>query len=150
MASRDNDRTPFMFCIAEMAKRHYDVDVEFLQITEAYAYEAALFDDTGDVIVERLEYLYREASMGRRVTMFCAPATGTRMDFVVPLEIKRYLRSGRTQRAIRALGRPHAVTIRLRKMGLEGRVGSTMVSDAEVGRWDSGRRSSVATASAHS
>ena len=134
MAYRDNDRTPFMFCVAEMAKRHYDIDVQFLQISDSSAYEAALFDNTCDVIIERLEYLYREASRGRKVTMFCAPASGTRMDFVVRPEVNAISDLEGHTVAVRTLGRPHTVTIRLRKMGLS-RFETMMVADADVGRW---------------
>jgi hypothetical protein len=37
--------------------------------------------------------------------------------------------------AIRASGRPHASVLRLRALGLEGRVQTVIVADSEVGRW---------------
>jgi hypothetical protein len=50
--------TPVIFCIKEMARRHYDVDVEVLLIKSTKDYEAALFDNSCDVLIEHLEYLY--------------------------------------------------------------------------------------------
>ena len=36
LAYRDNDRTPVIFCIKEMAREHYDLDVEVLHIQPRY------------------------------------------------------------------------------------------------------------------
>ena len=57
LAYRDQDRTPVIFCIKEMARRHYDVDVEVLLIKGTKEYEAALINDACDVINEHLENL---------------------------------------------------------------------------------------------
>jgi glycine betaine/choline ABC-type transport system substrate-binding protein len=66
LAYRDDDRTPVIFCIKEMARRHYDIDVEVVQIKGTEVYEAALFDGSCDVIIEHLEYLYDEAVKGKK------------------------------------------------------------------------------------
>ena len=55
LAYRDEDRTPVIFCIKEMARRHYGVDVEVILIKGTKDYEAALFNDSCDVIIEHLE-----------------------------------------------------------------------------------------------
>jgi hypothetical protein len=61
LAYRDEDRTPVIFCITEMAQRHYGVNVEVILIKGTRDYEAALFNDACDVIIEHLEYLYPAA-----------------------------------------------------------------------------------------
>jgi hypothetical protein len=37
--------------------------------------------------------------------------------------------------AVRSTGRPYTIMLRLRKLGLEGRMQTTIVEDKEVGRW---------------
>ena len=74
LAYRDEDRTPVIFCIKEMAQRHYGVNVEVILIKGTRDYEAALFNDACDVIIEHLEYLYPAAAQGKKVTLFCAPS----------------------------------------------------------------------------
>ena len=61
LAYRDEDRTPVIFCIKEMAQRHYGVNVDVILIKGTRDYEAALFNDACDVIIEHLEYLYPAA-----------------------------------------------------------------------------------------
>jgi hypothetical protein len=135
LAYRDQDRTPVIFCIQEMARRHYDLDVEVLHVQPTDEYEAALFDDTCDVIIEHTEYLLGEPRRGKDVIMFCAPSISsdsylvTRPETTSPEQI-----AGGTV-AIRASGRPHGPVLRLRALGLEGRVQTVIVPDSEVGRW---------------
>ncbi len=87
LAYRDVDRTPVIFAIREMAKKHYDLDVRVVQIKNEEAYEAALFHGSCDVVIEHLEYLYSEAVKGRKVTIFCAPSKGGGLHLVVPQNI---------------------------------------------------------------
>jgi hypothetical protein len=135
LAYRDDDRTPVIFSIKEMARRHYDIDVEVLQIKGTEEYEAALFDGSCDVIIEHLEYLYAEAAKGKKVTIFCAPSKGGSLDLVVPphVRVPEELRGGTM--AVRTSGQPHAVTLWLKMMGLEKDVKTLLVKDSEVGRW---------------
>jgi hypothetical protein len=135
LAYRDEDRTPVIFCIKEIARRHYGVDVEIVLIRGTKEYEAALFDGSCDVIIEHLEYLYPAAALGRKVTMFCAPSLGRGLELVVPDGIKtvQALRGGAL--AVRTSGRPHSAVLWLRMMGLEKDVKILMVGDDEVGRW---------------
>jgi hypothetical protein len=70
LAYRDHDRAPIIFCIKEMAERHYGVAVEVLHIENRVAFEAALFDGSCDVIIEHLEYLYAEAANGKKARCF--------------------------------------------------------------------------------
>jgi hypothetical protein len=135
LAYRDEDRTPVIFCIKEMARQYYDTDVEVILIRGTREYEAALFDDSCDVIIEHLEYLYPAAALGRKVTMFCAPSLGRGLELVVPDGIKsaEALRGGTL--AVRTSGRPHSAVLWLRMMGLEKDVKILMVGDDEVGRW---------------
>jgi hypothetical protein len=135
LAYRDNDRTPVIFCIQEMARRHYGLDVEVLQIKGTEEYEAALFDDACDVIIEHLEYLYEKAAQGEKVAIFCAPSTGGSLELVVPQSIDSPLDLRGGAMAVRTSGQPYAVTQWLRMMGLDREVQTVMVHDREVGRW---------------
>lgn len=140
LAYRDDDRTPVIFILKEMAARHYDLDVEVVQIKGTAEYEAALFDGSADIIIEHLEYLYDEAAKGRKITMFAAPSTGADLKLVVPGSVAspEDLKGGTM--AVRSSGQPHAVTLWLRMMGLEKEVATTIVKDAEVGRWAQWKR----------
>src|SRR3954453_14534869 len=135
LAYRDNDRTPVIFCIREMARRHYDIDVEVVQIKATNEYEAALFDGACEVIIEHLEYLYDEAAKGKKIAFFAAPSKGGNLELVVPTGIERAddLRGGTL--AVRTHGQPHAITSWLRMMCLDQQVGTVLVPDKEVGRW---------------
>jgi hypothetical protein len=135
LAYRDDDRTPVIFCIQAMARQHYALDVEVLQIKGTHEYEAALFDDACDVIIEHLEYLYGDPGRARQVSMFCAPVLRNGLELVVRPEVEDVAALRGSTIAIRSHGRPHAIMLRLRKMGLEGQVGTTIVHDEEVGRW---------------
>lgn len=132
---RDPDRTPVIFCIEEMARRFYDVDVDVVRIRDARGFEAALFDGTCDVIIEHLEYLYAEAARGRQISMFCCPVRRTDLELVAPAHVggPSDLRGKRV--AVRDRGRPHVATLRLRAMGLEELVTPVIVRDLDVGRW---------------
>ncbi len=135
LAYRDNDRTPVIFCIKEMASRYYGIDVKVKQIRGAAEYEAAIFDGAADVIIERMDYLFAEAAKGRKVTMFCAPVITSGLDLVVPNHVKGIDDLKGKKIAVRAAGRPYTVALRIRKMGLEKEVERIIVTDEEVGRW---------------
>lgn len=135
LAYRDDDRLPVILAIREIARRHYDLDVRAVKIKDGDEYEAALFNGAADVIIEHLEYLYEEATRGKKVSFLCAPSKGGGLDLVVPQHISSVedLR-GRTI-AVRTHGQPHAVALWLRMMGLEDDVTTVLVHDKEVGRW---------------
>jgi hypothetical protein len=135
LAYRDDDRTPVIFCIKEMARRHYDVDVEVVQIKGTEEYEAALFDGSCEVIIEHLEYLYDEAAKGKKIALFSAPSKGGSLELVTAPRVQRPedLKGG--VMAVRSSGQPHAVQLWLRMMGLEEKVRTVLVKDKEVGRW---------------
>ena len=135
LAYRDEDRTPVIFCIKEMAERHYDVDVEVMLIKGTKDYEAALFNDSCDVIIEHLECLYPAAAEGKKVTMFCAPSLGRGLELVVSDNIQTVEAFRGKTLAVRSSGRPHSLVLWLRMMGLEKDVKILMVHDDEVGRW---------------
>jgi hypothetical protein len=136
LAYRDEDRTPVIFCIKEMARQHYDLDVEVLLIKGTKDYEAALFDNSCDVLIEHLEYLYPAATEGKKVTMFCAPSLRRGLELVVPADVQSVEAFGGKNLAVRTSGRPHALVLWLRMMGLENDMKIQMVADDEVGRWN--------------
>jgi len=135
LAYRDNDRTPVIFCIKEMARQHYDLEVEVLHIQPTDEYEAALFEGACDVIIEHTEYLFGEPIRGKNVTFFCAPSIRTESHLVARSDVARVDQLAGGTVAIRSSGRPHASIIALREMGLEGKVDTVIVADSEVGRW---------------
>ncbi|HEY7221519.1 MAG TPA: hypothetical protein VH985_24320 [Candidatus Binatia bacterium] len=135
LAYRDNDRTPVIYCINAMAERHYDLKVEVVQIEGREEFEAALFNNSCDVIIEHIEYLYAEAAKGEKVTFFCAPQIHRGLQLVVPQTFKSVEELRGKTMAVRDLGRPHTVTLWLRKMGLEKDVRTIIVKDKEIGRW---------------
>src|SRR5712692_9249299 len=118
-----------------MARRHYALDVEVTQIKGTHAYEAALFEDACDVIIEHLEYLYADPTRARHVAMFCAPVLRNGLELVVPAHVRDVNELRGTTIAIRSHGRPHAILLRLRAMGLEHDVTTTIVRDEDIGRW---------------
>lgn len=134
LAYRDNDRSPVIWAIREQAQ-HYDVEVEILQIKGTQDYEDALPHGDCDVIIEHLEYLYGEPMRGRNVSMFCAPQLTNEGEMVVAPGIAEPAQLEGKSIAVRTTGRFHAIVLRLREMGLEGKVEIVMVPDAEVGRW---------------
>ncbi|HEY2922592.1 MAG TPA: hypothetical protein VGK77_26735 [Candidatus Binatia bacterium] len=135
LAYRDDDRTPVIFAIREMAKRYYDLDVRAAKIKDEDQYEAALFNGSADVIIEHLEYLYEEAAKGKKVTIFCAPSKGGGLDLVVPQHVQSAAEFRGKTMAVRSHGQPHAVTLWLRMVGLENDVTTILVHDKDVGRW---------------
>jgi hypothetical protein len=135
LAYRDEDRTPVIFCIQEMARRHYDLDVEVMLIKGTKDYEVALFNDSCDVIIEHLEYLYPAAAGGKKITMFCAPSLARGLELVVPDHVQNLEGLRGKSLAVRTSGRPHALVLWLKQMGLEKDMKILMVSDDEVGRW---------------
>lgn len=139
LAYRDYDRTPVIFCIKEMA-RHYDVDVEVLRIRGTQEYEAALYEDRCDVIIEHLEYFYARRGGQPPVTMFCAPQVESDLQLVVPAGLAGLAELCGQAIAVRSSGRYHTVTQRLRALGLADQVRTVIVSDADVGRWGQWRK----------
>jgi len=135
LAYRDDDRTPVIFSIREVARRYYDVAVEVSQIRGTKEYEAALFDARCDVIIEHLEYLYEKAVQGEKVAMFCAPSKGSDMELVVADKVRSMEQIKGGTMAVRSPGRPDAITLWIRMMGLEKEVRTLIVKDDEVGRW---------------
>jgi hypothetical protein len=135
LAYRDDDRTPVIFCIREMARRYYNFDVDVIQIKPTEEYEAALFSGACDVIIEHLEYLYDKAARGRKIALFMAPSAGGNLELVVSPRVRRPedLKGGTM--AVRMQGQPHAVTLWLEMMGLDQEVQTADVPDKEVGRW---------------
>jgi ABC-type nitrate/sulfonate/bicarbonate transport system substrate-binding protein len=137
---RDNDRTPVIYCIKAMAERHYGINVEVVHIEERGAFEAALFDHACDAIIEHTEYLHAEAARGRKVTFFCAPQIYRGMQLVVPQSFTAVDQLRGKSMAVRDLGRPFAITLWLRKLGLEKDVKTIIVRDKEIGRWQQWRK----------
>jgi len=135
LAYRDEDRTPVIFCIKEMARCHYDVDVEVVLIKGTKDYEAALFNHSCDMIIEHLEYLYNAAAQGKKVTLFCAPSLRRGLELVVPADVQNAEAFRGKKLAVRASGRPHALVLWLRMMGLENDMKIQIIGDDEVGRW---------------
>lgn len=135
LAYRDHDRTPVIFCIQEMARRHYDLDVEVMLIKGTEEYEAALFDGACDIIIEHLEYLYEKAVAGEKISMFAAPSTGGSLELVVPPKVRAPEDFKGSTMIVRPSGQPYAVTQWLRMMGLEKDVKTVQIHDREVGRW---------------
>jgi len=139
LAYRDQDRTPVIYCIKAMAERHYDVQVELLHIEPQREFEAALFDYACDVIIEHIEYLHTEAAKGKKTTLFCAPQIQRGLKLVVPQWFNSLDDLRGKKMAVRDLGRPHRITLWLRKVGLEKSVEPIIISDKEVGRWQQWR-----------
>jgi ABC-type nitrate/sulfonate/bicarbonate transport system substrate-binding protein len=140
LAYRDHDRTPVIYCIKAMAEKHYGVNVEVLHIHERRAFEDALLTGRCDTIIEHIEYLYLEAARGRRITFFCAPQLHRGLQLIVPRDFTSLDQMRGRRMAVRDLGRPFAVTLWLRKMGLERDVETTIVTDKEIGRWQQWRK----------
>jgi ABC-type nitrate/sulfonate/bicarbonate transport system substrate-binding protein len=135
LAYRDNDRTPVIYCIKAMAERHYGVTVEIVQIEEQAAFEAALFQRHCDVIIEHIEYLHTEAAKGQKIMLLCAPQVQRGLRLVVRQSFDSLDDLRGKSMAVRDLGRPHRITLWLRKVGLEKEVRTIIVTDKEIGRW---------------
>ncbi len=135
LAYRDDDRTPVIFAMREVARRHYSLDVKIVRIKDGEQYEAALFDGAADIIIEHLEYLYDEVVKGKKVSFFCAPSKGGGLDLVVRKNVQSVEELRGKTMAVRSHGQPHAVTLWLRMLGLEKNVTTAIVHDKDVGRW---------------
>jgi ABC-type nitrate/sulfonate/bicarbonate transport system substrate-binding protein len=140
LAYRDHDRTPVIYCIKAMAERHCGVNVEVIHIHERQAFEDALLNGGCDTIIEHIEYLYMEAARGRKITFFCAPQVHRGLQLVVPRDFSSIDQLRGKRMVVRDLGRPFAVTLWLRKMGLERDVETIIVADKEIGRWQQWRK----------
>ncbi len=137
---RDHDRAPVIYCIKTMAERHYGVNVDVVHIHERQAFEDALLNGRCDTIIEHIEYLYLEAARGSKITFFCAPQIHRGLQLVVPRDFSSLDQLRGKRVAVRDLGRPFAVTLWLRKMGLERHVETIIVADKEIGRWQQWRK----------
>lgn len=135
VAYRDDDRTPVIYCIKEIGARHYGIDVEVLKIKPYGEFEASLFNDSADVLIDHVEFLYGEAAKGKKITFFCAPRIVRGLALLVRQDFTDVRELADKSMAVRASGRPHAVTLWLRQMALEGKVAVPIFSDNEVGRW---------------
>jgi hypothetical protein len=135
LAYRDDDRTPVIFAIREVARRHYDLDVRIARIKDGDEYEAALFNSAADIIIEHLEYLYDEAKKGKKIVFFCAPSKGGGLDLVVRPNVQSVEEFRGKKLAVRSHGQPHAVTLWLRMLELERDIETIIVHDKDVGRW---------------
>jgi hypothetical protein len=135
VAYRDDDRTPVIYCIKEMGARHYGIDVEVLKIKDYGEFEASLFNDSADVLIDHVEFLYAEVAKGKKITFFCAPRIVRGLDLMVPKHVEDVSEFIGKNMAVRDSGRPYAITLWLRMMGLEGKVGVRIFKDADVGRW---------------
>jgi ABC-type nitrate/sulfonate/bicarbonate transport system substrate-binding protein len=135
LAYRDDDRTPVIYCIREMALRHYGIDVEVLRIKDYGEFESAIFDGSADVLIDHVEFLYAEAAKGRGITFFCAPKIVRGLELVVPQHISTPEELAGKTMAVRDSGRPYAVNLWLRMMGLEDKVEIVIVPEGQVGRW---------------
>lgn len=135
VAYRDDDRTPVIYCIKAIGAKHYGIDVEVLKIKPYAEFEASLFNDSADVLIDHVEFLYAEASKGKKITFFCAPRIVRGLALTVPKHVESVSEFAGKSMAVRDSGRPHNVTLWLRMMGLEGQVGVPIFKDADVGRW---------------
>lgn len=135
LAYRDVDRTPVIWCIKEMARQHYDLDVEVVRFPTNEEFEESIFNGESHILIEHLEYLWDRVSKGAGITFFCAPVVETGLELVVRPGICSIdeLRGGRI--VIRLPGRPHAATMRLRAIGLLDHVETTEIHDRNIGRW---------------
>lgn len=118
-----------------MAQAHYDLDVEVLQIKGTEEYEAAVFEGDCDVIIEHLEYFFGQRPGQAQISMFCAPIIESEQPCVVRPEVSSAAELEGGTFAVRTTGRFHTVALRIRAMGLEGKVERVPVADSEVGRW---------------
>ncbi len=135
LAYRDDDRTPVIYCIREMALRHYEIDIEVLRIKDYGEFESAIFDGSADILIDHVEFLYAEATKGKRITFFCAPKIVRGLELVVPQHVTTPEEFAGKKMAVRDSGRPHAVNLWLRTMGLGNKVEVLIVPDGQVGRW---------------
>ncbi len=135
VAYRDDDRTPVIYCIKEMGAKCYGINVEVLKIKDYGEFEASLFNDAADVLIDHVEFLYAEATKGKRIAFFCAPRIVRGLDLMVPKRVASVTEFIGKDMAVRASGRPYTVTLWLRMMGLEGKVGVSIFKDEDVGRW---------------
>ncbi len=135
LAYRDRDRLPMIECIREMARLHYDIDVDVVHIQPTDEYEEAIFNDSCDFIVEHLEFLYARAADGAETTMFCGPVERTGVELMAPPAIKDVSELRGKTIAVRASGRPDAVYMRRKAAGLDP-ADTVLVADREVGRWN--------------
>ena len=135
VAYRDDDRTPVIYCIKEIGAKYYGIGVEVLKIKPYSAFEASLFNDSADVLIDHVEFLYAEATKGKKITFFCAPRIVRGLDLMVPKHVENVSEFAGKSMAVRDSGRPHTVTLWLRMMGLEGKIGVPIFKDADVGRW---------------
>src|SRR2546426_4336628 len=120
VAYRDDDRTPVIYCIGEMASRHYGINVEALRIKDYGEFEASLFNDSADVLIDHVEFLYAEAAKGKKITFFCAPRIVRGLDLMVPKHVEKVSEFTGKNMAVRDSGRPYTFTALVGVVGLDG------------------------------
>jgi hypothetical protein len=74
------------------------------------------------------------------VTFFCAPKIVRGLDLIVPNAVQRLDQFAGKTMAVRASGRPYAIALWLRMVGLEDKVRMLIIKDEDVGRWGQWRK----------
>jgi hypothetical protein len=92
-------------------------------------------NDSADVLIDHVEFLYAEAAKGKRITFFCAPRIVRGLDLMVPKHVENVSEFIGKNVAVRDSGRPYAITLWLRMMGLEGKVG---LQSSRMRTWEGG------------
>jgi hypothetical protein len=92
-------------------------------------------NDSADVLIDHVEFLYAEAAKGKKITFFCAPRIVRGLDLMVPKHVENVSEFIGKNVAVRDSGRPYAITLWLRMMGLEGKVG---LQSSRMRTWEGG------------
>jgi len=87
LAYRDDERTPLIFAIREIANRHYDLDVRVVRINDGDEYEAALFNGSADVIIGTWNIFTKKRPKEKRSPSSAHRAKAA-LDLVVPQHVK--------------------------------------------------------------
>src|SRR5258708_11032725 len=133
VAYRDDDRTPVIYCIKEMGAKHYGINVEALRIKDYGEFEASLFNDSADVLIDHVEFLYAEAAKGKKITFFCAPRILRGLDLVVPKHVEGVNEFAGKAMAERDSGPAHAGSLCVVVVGLGGEGAGHTLHDADGG-----------------
>jgi ABC-type nitrate/sulfonate/bicarbonate transport system substrate-binding protein len=137
---RDPDRTPLLFVIQEMARRHENLMVSIEQVRDAHAYEQGFLNGDFDLICEHLRFLFPARLEGHPVRCLAACQNASTDLLLAKPDINSIEElDGRTV-AIRGMPSSQLMaTYWLRHLGLEDRVRSLVISDEQVGRWQQWR-----------
>jgi hypothetical protein len=121
-----------------MALRHYGIDVEVLRIKDYGEFESAIFDESADILIDHVEFLYTEATRGRQITFFCAPKIVRGLELVVPQHVATLEEFAGKKMAVRDSGGRVNQSL-TKNVGLEN--GSILI--VRIVKWgvDSGRKS---------